>query len=306
LIRPEELLRGKFDYREQFPPLQKIFWYVRFFATGLATPLVIFAAIAAAVRFRAQRLLLGSLVAGALLLLFLETRLSAPIWATVPWLPLFQFPWRMMGPLALIASALAALVTALWLAGRSAQVRMRAELVLTAALLLNAVPILLQYESLPASAEPHLVALVHPEVVRNSPETVTAGDEYLPRASDPQVWRAQRPLDGPVVAASGPARWETRVDRGSHIELATHSSESVRLRFARWAFPGWRVLVNGAPVAWQPSRWGTLEVEVPAGDAQLVAELEPPPVRRAALWLSGLALALWLAGLAGARRRALR
>jgi len=39
LIRPEELLQGKFDYRRQFPPLEKIFWYVRFFfATGLLTP----------------------------------------------------------------------------------------------------------------------------------------------------------------------------------------------------------------------------------------------------------------------------
>ena len=29
------------DFHGQFPPLQKIFWYVRFFATGLATPLAL-------------------------------------------------------------------------------------------------------------------------------------------------------------------------------------------------------------------------------------------------------------------------
>ncbi len=304
LIRPEELLRGKFDYHKQFPPLEKIFWYVRFFATGLATPAVLLASIPAAVRFPAQRRILVSLVAAALGLLFLETTASQPIWSLVPWLPLFQFPWRMMGPLALVASSLAALVAALALAGRPSRTRALAELGTAALLLLNALPILLQYEPLPPAAEPELAALVHPEVVRNSPETVTAGDEYLPRASDTQVWHAQRPLDGPVVAASGPARWETRVDRGSRIELATHSPEPARLRLARWAFPGWRVEVNGAPTLWTPSRWGTLELEIPAGDALVTAELEPPPLRRAGLALSGAALAAWLIGLAVAGRRA--
>lgn len=304
LIRPEELLRGKFDYRRQFPPLQKIFWYVRFFATGLATPAVLLAALAAALRFPAQRRILVSLAAAALGLLFLETRASAPIWALVPWLPLFQFPWRMMGPLALVASALAALVAALVLAGRPPRARALAELAVAAVLFLNALPILLQYEPLPRAAQPELEARVHPDVVRNSAETVTAGDEYLPRGSDTNVWHAQRPLDGPVVAASGPARWETRIDAGSRIELATHSPAPVRLRLARWAFPGWRIEVNGAPAPWAPSRWGTLELEVPAGDALVRAELEPPPLRRVGLWLSGAALAAWVAGLALAGRRA--
>jgi len=304
LIRPEELLRGKFDYHKQFPPLEKIFWYVRFFATGLATPAVLLAALAAAVRFPGQRRILVSLLTAALGLLFLETEASQPIWSLVPWLPLFQFPWRMMGPLALIASALAALVTALALAGRSSRARALAELAITALLFLNAVPILLQYAPIPAAAEPELAALVHPEVVRNSPETVTAGDEYLPRASDLQVWHTQRPLDGPVVAASGEARWETRVDRGSRIELTTHSPGPVRLRLARWAFPGWRVEVNGAPALWTPSPWGTLELEVPAGDALVTAELQAPPLRRAGLALSGASLVAWLIGLALAGRRA--
>ncbi len=303
LIRPEELLRGKFDYRQQFPPLSKIFWYVRFFATGLATPAVLLAALAAAVRFPAQRRFLVSLLAAALGLLFLLTPWSSAIWAAVPWLPLFQFPWRMMGPVALVASALLAVIAALALARRPEVTRVRAELALGAALFLNAVPILLQYEPM-RSGEAQLESLVHPEVVRNSSEGVTALDEYLPRASDLAVWRTQRPLDGPVVAASGPARWETRVDTGTRIELTTHSAEPVRLRLARFVFPGWRVEVNGAPAAWAPSRWGTLEVEVPAGDALVRAELEPPPVRRAALWLSGAALAAWLAGLWLASRRA--
>ena len=91
---------------------------------------------------------------------------------------------------------------------------------------------------------------------------------------------------------------------GTHIELTTHAPTPVRLRLARFAFPGWRVAIDGAPATWAPSRWGSLELEVPAGDARVEVWLEPPPLRRAGLWLSALAGVAWVAGLAAARRRA--
>ncbi len=306
LIRPEELLLGKFDYRRQFPPLQKIFWYVRFFATGLLTPAVLVAAAAAAVRFPAQRRILVSLLGAALGLLFLETSASAWLWERIPWLPLFQFPWRMMGPLALVASALAALLAALALAGRTPRARALAEVGFTVVALANAWPLVAQYAPLTADEARTLDRVLHPEQIRNSAETVTAGDEYLPRASDRTVWYAQRPIAGPVVAASGPASWETLRNGGTRIELATHAPTPVRLRLARFAFPGWRVAIDGAPAAWTPSRWGTLELDVPAGDAQVAVWLEPPLLRRAGLWISGAALVAWAAALAVSWRRSPR
>jgi hypothetical protein len=304
LIRPEELLHGKFDYRIQFPPLEKIFWYVRFFATGLLTPAVLVAAAGAALRFPAQRTILVSLLGAALGLLFLETPASAWLWEQIPWLPLFQFPWRMMGPLALVASALAALTAALALAGRTPRVRALAEVGFAALAIANAGPIVAQYVELSADETVMLDGLIRPEQIRNGAETVTAGDEYLPRASDRHVWIAQRPLDGAVVAASGPARWETARNGGTHIEMTTHAPAPVRLRLARFAFPGWRVAIDGAPGTWAPSPWGSLELEVPAGDARVEVWLEPPPLRRAGLWFSALAGVVWVAALAAARRRA--
>ena len=301
---------GKFDYRRQFPPLEKIFWYVRFFATGLLTPAVLVAGAAAALRFPAQRRILVSLVGAGLGLLFLETPASAWLWERIPWLPLFQFPWRMMGPLALVASALAALLGALALARRTPRVRALAEVGFTVVALANAWPLVAQYVPLSAADVIKLDGLLLPEKIRSSAETVTAGDEYLPRASDRNVWYEQRPVEGPVVAASGPARWETLRNGGTRIELATHAPTPVRLRLARFAFPGWRVAIDGAPAAWTPSRWGTLELDVPAGDAQVAVWLEPPPLRRAGLWISGLSLVAWpaafaaLAALVAARRRA--
>jgi len=203
-----------------------------------------------------------------------------------------------------VIRGLAALVAALALGGRTPRARAAAELALSAVVLVNAVPILRQYVPIGIEDGRQLEALLHPEVIRNSGETVTAGDEYLPRASDRDVWFAQRPIDGPVVSASGPATWQTLRDGGTRIELATRAPAPARLRLARWAFPGWRVAIDGAPAEWSPSRWGTLELDVPAGDARVDVWLEPPLVRRAGLWFSALAGVAWVAGLVVARRRA--
>jgi hypothetical protein len=302
LIRPEELLRGKLDFRGQFPPLEKIFWYVRFFATGLATPLALCAGAFAAVRFPAQRRALAALLVAAAGLLFLQTRASRPIWEIVPGLPLFQFPWRMMGPLAWVASAVAALVFALALRAAARLRRTTVELAAFALLALNALPILLQYAPLSAEVARMAPALLSPEVVRRAGPSVTLGDEYLPRAADTEVWLAERPIEGPVVAASAPASWKTRANRGSALELVTDAAAPTKLRLARFAWPGWRAQIDGRAQEPVATRRGALEVEVPAGHAEVRVWLEPPPLRRAALWLSLFALAGWLALFAFGRR----
>ena len=303
-IRTEELLRGKFDYRHQFQAFEALFGYARFFSVGWATLAVLAAGIAGAVRSRAQRHRLVSLLALSLWLVFLQTEASAGVWATLPGLPLFQFPWRMMGPLALAATALLALAAALALSGRSRGQRALIEAGAAGLLLLNALPRLLQVEALPPEEAAQLARALQPEAVRRSGASVTVGDEYLPRAAEPELWRRERPLEGPVVGASGVVRWETLLDRGSHLELATHADAPARLQLARFAFPGWRIEVDAKAVEAAPSPRGALEVDVPAGEAHIDAQLEPPLVRRAALALSVVSLAGWAALLVATRRRA--
>jgi hypothetical protein len=304
LVRPEELLRGKFDFHRQFQGLEAVFGYGRFFSAGLFTPAVLAGALAAAFAFPAQRRLLLGLAGLGTGLVALTNALTQAIWELVPGLPLFQFPWRMLGPLALVASALAAVLTALGLRGRAPRLRGLAELLVTVLLVANALPIALQYRALPAELAPRLAALADPGAVRQSFESVTVLDEYLPRAADPQIWRSDRPFDGPVIAAIGAVRWETALDTGTRIELTTHSPEAARLRLARWYFPGWQVDVDGVPASAQATPAGTLELDVPAGDAHVRAWLEPPPLRRICTLVSAAALAFWAAGLWLAGRRA--
>lgn len=304
-IRPEELVRGKFDYRSQFQSLTDVFGYGRFFSVGLVTPaLVLAAGPLSAAAARSTRRMLGWLCAAALGLVFLVIPASAPVWAAMPGLPLFQFPWRMLGPLGLVSAGLMALVTACALARRSARTRALFELGLAAGLALNAVPMLRAYRPLPPEAQAAVAAFASPSAVRESLASVTVGDEYLPRASDPNVWRLERPSDGPVVAATGATRIETLEDGGTRILLATHSPLRARLRLARFAFPGWRAEIDGAPAEWRPSPLGTVELEVPAGDAQVRLELAPPASRVAGLWISGISLGVWALGLILASRRA--
>ena len=297
LIRPEELLRGKLDFHRQFPPLEKIFWYVRFFATGLATPVALVAGAVAVVRFPAQRRVLVSLLAASCVLLFLQTRASELVWEVAPALPFFQFPWRMMGPLAWVASALAAFVFSGALAGASPKRRAWVELAAFALLVLNALPILSQYAPFPSGLARMVPAFVSPENIRRGAETVTLGDEYLPRASNLAVWHEQRPIEGPVVSANAAVKWRTVADGGTRIELETSSPSAARLRLARFAWPDWRLEVDGAERVFVPNAVGTLEVEVPAGEARVRVWLEPPPLRRAAQWISLVSLAAWLTAL---------
>jgi uncharacterized membrane protein YfhO len=76
---------------------------------------------------------------------------------------------------------------------------------------------------------------------------------------------------------------------------------------ARYAFDGWQLSLDGQPLAWQASKGGLLQVELPAGDHQLHLQYQPPPLRSAMLGLSAVALALWLLlGLALLRQRSER
>jgi hypothetical protein len=297
LIRPEELLSGKFDFHRQFPAPWEIFGYGVFFAGGLATPLALTAGVALVLCDPARRRPAAALLGAAAILLFLMTRASTPVWEHVPMLPFFQFPWRMMGPLAGVACGLAAMAFAGALSSAPPSVRAGAEITLSAALVLNALPTLLQYAPLPSDVAVQLPAFLQPESIRRTGATVTVGDEYLPRDADAGAWRSQGRADGPVVSATGSVQWETVADAGTRINLVTRSSGPARLSLARWAFPGWKVRSNGAEGSPGSGPAGNLEVDVPSGEARMILMLEPPLVRRVTVWVSLAALVGWMTGL---------
>ena len=297
LMRPEELLVGRFDFHGQFPAFLSLFGHERFFSAGPLTPMVL-AVVVGALLIRRRQLahfpLLAALLVGALGFLFLMRPASTFVWENVPLLPFFQFPWRMMGPLALLTAIAAGLVFSALTAERSSRLRAIDEGLLFLLCLVNAVPSLMAYQHLGTGTTERVLEALEPEAIRNSTHSATVRDEYLPRGANPITWKRQRPVQGPVVSFAPPVRLTVHEDRGSRIELEVIADEPARLRLARWAFPGWRLEINGRPDQVQANPLGSIDVEVPPGQSRVRLKLAPPPVRRACTLVSLGALLLWV------------
>lgn len=292
LVRTEELLQGKFDFHDQFKPLLSLFGYEKFYAAGVLTPLAVLACAVVALQTRSR--LAGAVVVGALGSVFLMTPASTAIWEHAPFLALFQFPWRWGGPLALFAALGAALAFAHFTAGRSARLRLGAELVALALLALNAAPHLAQYTPLSSAFVARQATALAPDVIATGTRRVTVRDEYLPRGADANAWKRDRPTQGPLVWVRPPAEVELVRDGGTHIELRVQATQPTRLRVARWFFPGWSLEVNGDAVELEANPVGSIDVEVPAGESRVTLVCRAPPLRRAMLLFSAFGLAVWL------------
>jgi hypothetical protein len=305
LMRAEEILIGKFDFHRQFASLGTAFGYGRFYASGLLPPALCAAALVAALRAgatRERRVLVGCLLA-AVGFTFLTTSASTPVWETIPWLPLFQFPWRMLGPFALVTAIAAGVAFAVLLRGRSTRLRIGAELVLLALCLANALPALLAAEPLAPPVRARLEHRLQRETIRSQHLGVTVLDEYLPRGADPAAWRNPSFAVPPVLAGEPAARISVIEEGATRILLEVETEAATRLRVARWSFPGWRLRLNGDEVELGTAPDGTLALGLPPGRHRAELEFRGPPLRRALLPLSGAALVAWLVVACGRPRR---
>jgi len=304
-IRTDDLLRGKFDFHRQFPEILAVFGYRHFYAAGLVTPVALLAASAAAFHLRddpRRRLLVGALAA-AVIFLFLLSRASTVVWESAPLLPLFQFPWRWVGPLALVTALAASLAFAALLARARPRLRVAAELAVFALCVLNALPLLAMARPLPPRVSAQLPQLLTPEAVRRDHRSVTVLDEYLPRGANPELWKTQGAQQGPVVRVEGTAELAVIRDAGSRIQLRVRAAEPATLRIARWAFPGWKLEISGRAADWRVNEDGSIDVDVPAGETLVELRYRAPRERTLGLVVSGLALGAWLALLASRRFR---
>jgi len=139
-----------------------------------------------------------------------------------------------------------------------------------------------------------LPAILAPASIREGRQSVSVLDEYLPRAADPETWRAERPTRGPVVWVRGDPKIAVIEEGGTRISLEVEATEATVLRVARWAFPGWAYEVDGVPSKHFENQAGSLDLAVPSGYHHLVLRLEPPWQRRFGIVVSATALVLWL------------
>jgi uncharacterized membrane protein len=284
LVRPEELLTGKFDFHVQFPALRELFGTSAFFAAGPLCGLLFVLVAVALTRFDLgdARRVTAALFIAAVVTLLLALRLSTPVWEHLPLLRFAQFPWRLAGPFAIAIAAAAGVVT-------SRKVSLAIALVALA--ILSAIPSLIAYR--PLAAQPHTYGEIAARRLR-----VTVYDEYLPRTADERLIATG---SGPVLSAGPGATVSARND-GANVHARVLAANDTLIVFRRWFFPVWSASVDSRHVPIIAARGGAAAVRVPSGNHDVRLELVEPVERVAGKAISGCALAILLAGALLARR----
>jgi hypothetical protein len=213
----------------------------------------------------------------------------------LPLLPLFQFPWRMLGPVALLTALAAALAFAELAPRLTPHRRKGLELAVLALCVLNAAPRITEYRPLRPDVRDGLAEGLRPETIRDQGYRATVGDEYLPRGANELAWRNRRPTSGPVVVdGADPVTIDVQRDDPTRGVIRVGTDRPARIEVARWNFPGWRVLVNGEHADATTNRYGSIDVGLPAGGGTVEVAYRPPAVRRISLGISVTALFAWV------------
>jgi hypothetical protein len=258
LIHGQDLLIGKFDFHGQFPTITSLFWSSAFYSGGwLTVPLLMVALLAPIIDTHARRIM-RSFGLVTLVLIFLMLPISTWVWEHVPLLRYEQFPWRLMGPLAVLLTSGCAIATMalprsvpLWLA----------EVIILIAAVLNAYPTFAAYKPMPAQLRTEVERVLTPEGIRTRNLRTTVYDEYLPAAAD------------------------------------RHGIDSAgdTVVFHKWAFPVWSATIEGRAVPVEQCSGGLACVRAANSNAHVSLQLREPRLRTWCKAISLLALAALIA-----------
>ena len=234
--------------------------------------------------------------------LFLMLPVSEPVWELLPFLPYFQFPWRLLGAMAAMLAVLGGAGTQALIAhaSRSKTARVRPAWLTAAAV---SVPMVLALPlSQPATWSPFgEVNTLRMSLIENSGRWLgtTSTADYVPATVIMLPERRSSVVD-PLADGRPP----DRVNHEAMPDGASVTTEQVRplltrykvvtpkqfrLRLYQFDFPGWQVRVDGEPARTELAEpEGFIVVLVPEGEHVVEVEFGETPARVAA-WLITLA-----------------
>lgn len=250
---------------------------------------------------RGRRAQGGAAVLAAALLIWLMLPSSQAVWAATPGLPYLQFPWRLLGP----AAAMLALTAGMGIGRLTAVAARRLVPVLVGMCLVAAWPLtdLPPWQTL---TDTSARAVLIEELLGRWRGTTSTAD-FVPATvineprEEPQVladFFAEREPERLNRAALGAATVDVEILSPVHARYRVDTPDFLVLRLYRFAFPGWRVWIDGQPGAIVPSEpegWITIPLE--AGRHLVELRFGSTPPRTLGWVLAGSALAT-LAGLA--------
>ena len=229
---------------------------------------------------------------------------SEPLWENVPFLPIAEFPWRMMGMANLSLAFLAGAGLYLWDdKGLVSKALLSLMVSLLIVVLLTAVYLyppksFVEYDS------PSLQDYFRHELSTQTVGTTTI-NEYMP------VWAKETPTTSPLMPAYLAGQPVEKLNReelpGSvqaqlveHTVVSDHyrfnSEQPFTAHFYTFYFPAWRAYLDGQPTEIQiTDPFGLMAVPVPAGEHELLLRFENLPLWTGVNALSAVALLAVLA-----------
>jgi hypothetical protein len=239
---------------------------------------------------------------------------SAPVWETVPLLPYFQFPWRLLGAVApLLAILVGAGTDALSRRIRGTGSHWVPALLVTA-IVVTAFPLLQVPPWTPERWDTSAWGVLEQELRGRWLGTTSTAD-FVPATVDVipgptgQLLEAIRAGEVPdrVNRATLPEGASVHAEplRPLHTRYRVSSPVAFPLRLYQFAFPGWEVRVDGEVMATEVGRpEGFLVAPLPAGIYTVDVELVATPAQRAAWLVSLFSLLASLAAALMLRRKA--
>jgi hypothetical protein len=235
-------------------------------------------------RFRAYAIAFGL---AAILGAWLSTLWAGAVWQHVATLQFLQFPWR-----ALVLPGLMMPVLALF-----AFERIGPKWTVAAVLLLVVFNL------------PHTEPVGYltfddeyyaPESIATRGLNTLTAEEY-----EPKTVAVRPPYNAQALSGPGsPLQVETIARSSIRQEYVVRASVSTAAEASTFMYPGWTATIDGAPsvIKTRPIS-GTMLIDIPPGEHRLVLQLRQTHLRRAAMWVSILAMIAALALVLPGRRR---
>ncbi|MCA9872004.1 MAG: hypothetical protein KC441_00040 [Anaerolineales bacterium] len=232
---------------------------------------------------------------------FLMLPISAPVWETLPFLPYFQFPWRLLGAAGFMLAVLAG-------AGTEALLSMISWRGAKAGMLaagLTVLPIILALPLLEPAPWPDFgpVFPLRMSLIEQKGRWLgtTSTADYVPTTVDMIPRRNEAVVQGffdgvPLDRVNRPslpagAAVDSQEISPLHFQYTVNSPEDFLLRLFLFDFPGWTARIDGEVVETElgrPARF--IVVPVPAGQHVVDVRFQDTPARTLAWVISGVSL----------------
>ncbi len=237
--------------------------------------------------------LAGGLTAMAIFTYWMQTDSATPVWVNVPALTVFQFRWRLLGPVALGTAVILGYLFAQWrLPFRTPLLALLITFYVTSQLPSLYPDLLFRYVRFPSSPT---VADAQAFALESDAPGLTSFNEYLPR------WRqlpftddeAQRAAGGPIANLPATTRITSAERRTGWLQVKLETPDAFTAAMHILFFPGWVGYVDGkAQTLGSMDGTGYILIDIPAGIHTIALRYEGTMAQHAGDLIGGVTLVL--------------